>query len=154
MSRCLVVDDSGTMRRILRNGLTAMGIEHVAEASNGCEALHILQQHPVDFVVTDWNMPGMNGLELVLALRQNPATARLPVLMVTSNTMREAVQQALQAGVDDYMVKPFTMERLRDKVSALQEFASSLGRSSSTPPIAVSESNLASGRASRTGLTS
>jgi len=124
----LVVDDSMTMRRILRNGLLESGVEHVAEASDGREALKLLQQMPMDLVVTGWQMPRMNGIELVAAIRHNPATAPVAVLMVASNATREEVCLALHAGIDDYLVKPFTMEVLRSKLSALKEFAPSLGR--------------------------
>jgi two-component system chemotaxis response regulator CheY len=112
--RILVVDDSTTMRRIVSNSLRAAGFADIVEAGDGRQALETLAD--VGMVLTDWNMPVMDGLSLVRSLRANPATARLPVIMVTSEGAREEVMEALSAGVNDYIVKPFTKEILAEKV--------------------------------------
>lgn len=115
----LIVDDSPTMRRIIKNTLERLGHKDSVEAGNGKEALQQLKEHPINFVVTDWNMPEMNGLEFVTELRSTPEYEKLPVLMITTRGMKDDVLQAVQAGVNNYVVKPFTPETLEQKISKL-----------------------------------
>lgn len=117
--RFLVVDDSSTMRRILRNSLKAVGFDDTLEAENGEGALARLQTDKVDFVITDWNMPVMNGIELVAAMRNNPALKATPVLMVTTMAEKENILQAMQAGVTNYVVKPFDAATLKKKIDQI-----------------------------------
>jgi two-component system, chemotaxis family, chemotaxis protein CheY len=117
--RFLVVDDFSTMRRIVKNFLNDLGYNDVTEADDGATALPILKQGNIDFLVTDWNMPGMPGLELLKAVRADPALAKLPVLLVTAEAKREQIVEAAQAGVNGYVVKPFTAETLRDKIQKI-----------------------------------
>jgi len=114
--RLLVVDDFPTMRRILKNYLRDMGYDQVAEAEDGRTAWAMLQQGNTDFLVTDWNMPGMNGLELLQQVRADARLAQLPVLLVTAEAKREQIVAAAQAGVNGYIVKPFTADTLKDKI--------------------------------------
>ena len=111
----LVVDDSVTMRRIVVNSLRRIGYEESIEASDGAEALATFDSS-VDFVITDWNMPTMSGLEFVRALRQRDDGKTTPILMVTTRSVREDIVQAAQAGVSNYVVKPFTPQILREKI--------------------------------------
>jgi two-component system chemotaxis response regulator CheY len=113
------VDDFPTMRRIVRNFLHDLGYDDVNEADDGRSALLILKQGKTDFLVTDWNMPGMHGLELLQAVRSDPALADLPVLLVTAEAKREQIVQAAQAGVNGYVVKPFTAETLKVKIEKI-----------------------------------
>lgn len=115
----LIVDDSPTMRRIIKNTLERLGHKESVEAGNGKEALQQLKEHPINFVVTDWNMPEMNGLEFVTELRATPEYEHLPVLMITTRGMKDDVLQAVQAGVNNYVVKPFTPETLEQKIQKL-----------------------------------
>lgn len=115
----LVVDDSPTMRRIIKNSLERLGYKDSVEAANGKEALTQLKEHPVNFVITDWNMPEMNGLEFVTELRGDADYKDLPVLMITTRGMKDDVLQAVHAGVNNYIVKPFTPETLEEKISKL-----------------------------------
>jgi two-component system chemotaxis response regulator CheY len=117
--RVLVVDDSSTMRRIIVNTLKKLGYEDTLEAGDGREALRSLTATPADVVVTDWNMPEMTGPEFVEALRANPSHTHVPVLMVTTQASQEDVIVALRAGVNDYLVKPFTPDALKDKLQSL-----------------------------------
>lgn len=117
--RFLVVDDFSTMRRIIKNFLNDLGYSNVQEADDGTTALPILKQGNIDFLVTDWNMPGMPGLELLKAVRADPALAKLPVLLVTAEAKREQIVEAAQAGVNGYVVKPFTAQTLKDKVDKI-----------------------------------
>lgn len=115
--RFLVVDDSATMRRIVVNSLQRVGFADVVEASDGAEALDRLVA--VDFVITDWNMPKMSGAELTRAIRSRPETRALPVIMVTARSVRDDILMAMEAGVDSYVVKPFTPQVLREKIDAV-----------------------------------
>ncbi len=115
----LVVDDSPTMRRIVINALHSFGYNDVAEASDGQDALAILYTEKIDFVITDWNMPNMNGLELTKAIRNDATFGNLPVLMVTTRGIKEDIVQALQAKVNNYIVKPFTPAVLKEKIQAI-----------------------------------
>jgi two-component system chemotaxis response regulator CheY len=117
--RFLVVDDFSTMRRIVRNFLNDLGYTNVVEADDGKTALPILKTGNVDFLVTDWNMPGMPGLDLLKAVRADPALAKLPVLLVTAEAKREQIVEAAQAGVNGYVVKPFTAQTLKDKIEKI-----------------------------------
>lgn len=117
--RFLVVDDFSTMRRIVKNFLNDLGYTNVAEADDGTTALPILKGGNVDFLVTDWNMPGMPGLDLLKAVRADPALAALPVLLVTAEAKREQIIEAAQAGVNGYVVKPFTAQTLKDKIEKI-----------------------------------
>lgn len=115
--RFLVVDDSATMRRIVVNSLQRVGFTEVVEASDGTEALELLEA--VDFVITDWNMPKMSGAEFTRAVRSREDTRSLPVLMLTARSVRDDILTAMEAGVDSYVVKPFTPQVLRDKIDAV-----------------------------------
>lgn len=117
--RFLVVDDSSTMRRIIRNNLKASGFDDAVEAENGEGALARLQADKVDFVITDWNMPVMNGIELVTAMRGNDALKATPVLMVTTMAEKDNILQAMQAGVTNYVVKPFDAATLKKKIDQI-----------------------------------
>lgn len=117
--RFLVVDDFSTMRRIVKNFLNDLGYSDVTEADDGKTALPILKKGQIDFLVTDWNMPGMAGLDLLKAVRSDPQLAKLPVLLVTAEAKREQIVEAAQAGVNGYVVKPFTAETLKDKIEKI-----------------------------------
>ncbi len=112
----LVVDDFSTMRRIVKNLLVEIGFNNIEEADDGKTALPILENGGIDFLVTDWNMPGMAGIDLLRAVRANPALSSLPVLMVTAEAKREQIMEAAEAGVNGYVVKPFTADTLQEKV--------------------------------------
>lgn len=112
----LVVDDSPTMRRIIKNTLERIGYTQSIEAENGKEALDLLNNNPVELLLTDWNMPVMNGLELVGEVRKIDKYKKLPILMITTRGMKEDVVQAVHAGVNNYVVKPFTPEILEEKI--------------------------------------
>lgn len=113
--KCLVVDDSATMRRIVSNALRSIGHTDLVEAEDGNEALEHADSS-VDLVITDWNMPNMGGLELVQELRKRADTASTPILMVTTRSVKEDILQAAQAGVNSYIVKPFTPQTLKEKI--------------------------------------
>ncbi|VAW51228.1 Chemotaxis regulator - transmits chemoreceptor signals to flagellar motor components CheY [hydrothermal vent metagenome] len=117
----LVVDDFSTMRRIVKNLLVEIGFNNIAEADDGKTALPILEGGGIDFLVTDWNMPGMPGIDLLKAVRADPKLASLPVLMVTAEAKREQIMEAAQAGVNGYVVKPFTADTLKEKVDKVFE---------------------------------
>ncbi len=117
--RFLVVDDFSTMRRIVKNFLVDLGYSNITEADDGNTALPILKAGGIDFLVTDWNMPGMPGLDLLKAVRADPALAKLPVLLVTAEAKREQIVEAAQAGVNGYVVKPFTAITLREKIEKI-----------------------------------
>ena len=115
--KILIVDDSSTMRRIIINTLSRIGYTDVVEAEHGKAGLEKLGQGGVEMIITDWNMPEMDGLEFVQAVRgQNP---NIPILMVTTNAAKEDIVQALQAGVNNYVVKPFTPDTLKEKIESL-----------------------------------
>ncbi|MGE0583090.1 MAG: chemotaxis response regulator CheY [Steroidobacteraceae bacterium] len=119
--RFLVVDDYSTMRRIVKNLLHDLGYPNVAEADDGKTALPMLQGGGYDFVVTDWNMPGMPGLDLLKAIRADDKLKGMPVLMVTAEAKREQIVEAAQAGVSGYVIKPFTAETLKQKLDKILE---------------------------------
>ena len=115
-TRFLVVDDFSTMRRLLHNLLKELGFINVQEAEDGIDALSKLRAEPFDFVVTDWNMPNMNGIELLQAIRADTKLKHLPVLMVTAEAKRDNVILAANAGANGYVVKPFTAAMLDEKL--------------------------------------
>jgi two-component system chemotaxis response regulator CheY len=117
--RFLVVDDFSTMRRMVRGVLNELGYDNVTEAEDGDSALPILKQGGIDFLVTDWNMPGMQGLELLKAVRSDPKLAKLPVLLVTAEAKRDQIVEAAQAGVSGYVLKPFTAQTLKSKIEKI-----------------------------------
>lgn len=118
-TKFLIVDDFPTMRRIVKNLLGDLGYTNTVEADDGQTALPILKAGGIQFVVTDWNMPGMTGIELLKAIRSDPATASLPVLMVTAEANKEQIVEAAQAGVNGYIIKPFTAETLKEKLDRI-----------------------------------
>ena len=115
----LVVDDFSTMRRIVKNLLHDLGYPNVTEADDGKTALPMLQAGGFDFLISDWNMPGMPGLDLLKAVRGDPALAKLPVLLLTAEAKREQIVEAAQAGVNGYVVKPFTAQTLKEKIEKI-----------------------------------
>ena len=115
----LVVDDFSTTRRIVKNLLQELGYQNVQEADDGKTAWPMLQTGSFDFVITDWNMPLMPGLELLKAIRADEKLKTLPVLMVTAEAKREQIVEAVQAGVSGYVVKPFTAEILKQKLDKI-----------------------------------
>ena len=117
----LVVDDFSTMRRIVRNLLKELGFTNVDEAEDGLIALQKLNTLPFDFVVTDWNMPNMDGLTLLQSVRADPALKQLPVLMITAEAKKENIIAAAQAGASGYIVKPFTAATLSEKLEKIFE---------------------------------
>ena len=119
--RILVVDDFVTMRRIVKNLLGELGFKNLDEADDGRTAFPILQQGGVDFLVTDWNMPGMTGLDLVKAVRADPKLKNTPVLMVTAEAKKAQIIEAAKAGINGYVVKPFTAGTLNQKIEKIFE---------------------------------
>lgn len=122
--KCLVVDDSATMRRIMVNALKTIGYADIVEAGDGQEALTKCDGS-IQMVITDWNMPNMGGLDLVKSLRGSPETAKVPILMVTTRSVKEDILQAVEAGVSSYILKPFTPQVLKEK---LDQIATTSGR--------------------------
>jgi two-component system chemotaxis response regulator CheY len=117
----LVVDDYSTMRRIVKNLLHDLGYAQVSEADDGNTALPMLKNGAFDFLITDWNMPGMPGLDLLKAVRADDKLAKLPVLMLTAEAKREQIVEAAQAGVNGYVIKPFTAATLKEKIDKILE---------------------------------
>ncbi|QKG29830.1 MULTISPECIES: chemotaxis response regulator CheY [unclassified Campylobacter] len=115
--KILVVDDSSTMRRIIKNTLQRLGHQDILEAENGLEAWQLLTQNSdIDILITDWNMPEMNGLELVKKVRAEQKYVDMPIIMVTTEGGKAEVITALKAGVNNYIVKPFTPQVLKEKL--------------------------------------
>ena len=119
--KVLVVDDFSTMRRIIKNLLRELGFTNISEADDGSTALPMLQGGDYDFVVTDWNMPGMQGIDLLRAIRADDSLKHIPVLMVTAEAKKEQIIAAAQAGVNGYIVKPFTAGTLKTKLDKVFE---------------------------------
>ena len=119
--RFLVVDDFNTMRRIVRNLLKELGFNNVEEAEDGQDALNKLRADGFDFVISDWNMPNMDGLQLLQAVRADATLSSLPVLMVTAEAKKENIIAAAQAGASGYVVKPFTAATLEEKLGKIFE---------------------------------
>ena len=115
----ITVDDSSTMRRIIKNTLQKLGFSSILEAGNGIEALEVMAKNKVDIIVTDWNMPEMDGLTFVKAVRQKEEYKDLPILMITTEAAKEDILTALRSGVNNYVVKPFTPETLQEKIFKL-----------------------------------
>lgn len=119
--KILVVDDFSTMRRIIKNLLKELGFTNLEEADDGQTALPLLRQGNFDFLITDWNMPGMSGIDLLRAVRADEKLAILPVLMVTAEAKREQIILAAQEGVNGYIVKPFNGATLKGKIEKIFE---------------------------------
>ncbi|HOO40773.1 MAG TPA: chemotaxis response regulator CheY [Syntrophales bacterium] len=119
--KILIVDDFATMRKVIRNLLKQSGYENIVEAEDGVNALKVLQSQKIDFIVSDWNMPNMSGLELLKAVRADEELKALPFLMVTAEALQENVVAAVKAGVSNYIVKPFTSETLDEKIKKIME---------------------------------
>ncbi|MDX5411293.1 MAG: chemotaxis response regulator CheY [Thauera sp.] len=119
--KILIVDDFSTMRRIIKNLLRDLGFNNTQEADDGNTALPMLQSGNFDFLVTDWNMPGMTGIDLLKAVRADAKLAGLPVLMVTAEAKKDQIIEAAQAGVNGYIVKPFTAVTLKEKIDKIFE---------------------------------
>jgi len=117
--KVLVVDDFSTMRRIVKNLLRDLGFTNIQEADDGSTALPMLQGGDFDFVVTDWNMPGMQGIDLLKAIRADSNLAHIPVLLITAEAKKEQIVMAAQAGVNGYIVKPFTAGTLKTKLDKI-----------------------------------
>ncbi len=116
----LVVDDSSTMRRIIKNTLGRLGYKDILEAEDGAAAWDIMEKNPeIDVLVTDWNMPEMNGLELVKKVRSKEMFEDMPIIMVTTEGGKAEVITALKAGVNNYIIKPFTPQVLKEKLEAV-----------------------------------
>jgi two-component system chemotaxis response regulator CheY len=115
----LVVDDYSTMRRIIKNLLHDLGYANVTEADDGKTALPLLKNGSFDFLITDWNMPGMPGLDLLKAVRSDAKLKKMPVLMLTAEAKREQIVEAAQAGVSGYVIKPFTAVTLKEKIDKI-----------------------------------
>ena len=117
----LIVDDFSIMRRIIKNLLLDLGFNNTEEADDGTTALPILQNGNIDFLITDWNVSGMTGIDLLKVIRADEKLADLPVLMVTAESNREHIIEAAQAGVNGYIVKPFTTLTLKEKIEKIFE---------------------------------
>ncbi len=117
--RILIVDDFATMRRILKNILKQLGFKNILEADDGTTALEVLEKQEIDLIISDWNMPKMTGLELLKRVRVSEKYKRAPFLMVTAEAQKQNVIEAVQAGVSNYVVKPFTAEAISDKLEKI-----------------------------------
>ena len=123
--RILIVDDFSTMRRIVKNLLNDLGFFNTTEADDGTSAMVELGRAKFDLVITDWNMPGMPGIDLLKAIRADAGLSKIPVLMVTAEAKREQIIEAAQAGVNGYVIKPFTAGTLGDKLAKVFELLES-----------------------------
>ncbi|MBE9547099.1 MAG: chemotaxis response regulator CheY [Proteobacteria bacterium] len=119
--KILVVDDFATMRKVIKNLLKQIGFENITEAEDGTSALRTLKSQEIDFVISDWNMPNMSGIELLKAVRADDDLKSVPFLMVTAEALKENVVIAVKAGVNNYVVKPFTAEVLSEKIEKIFE---------------------------------
>jgi len=119
--KILIVDDFSTMRRIIKNLLRDLGFNNTHEADDGNTALPMLKSGGFDFLITDWNMPGMQGIDLLRAVRSDPNLSSLPVLLVTAEARRDQIVLAAEAGVNGYIVKPFTAQTLKEKIDKIFE---------------------------------
>ena len=119
--KILVVDDFATMRKVIRNLLKQSGYENITEAEDGVAAMNVLKSTKIDFVISDWNMPNMTGIELLRAVRSDNELSAMPFLMVTAESLKDNVVEAVKAGVSNYIVKPFTAEVLGEKIDKILE---------------------------------
>jgi two-component system chemotaxis response regulator CheY len=117
--KVLVVDDFATMRRIIKNVLKQIGFTNILEADDGTTALEVLKDNKVDLIISDWNMPNMTGLDLLKTVRGDQSTQSIPFLMVTAEAQKDNVIQAVQAGVSNYLVKPFTADAIKAKLAQI-----------------------------------
>lgn len=117
--KVLVVDDFATMRRIVKNVLKQIGFTKIVEADDGSTALAVLKNDKVDLIISDWNMPKVTGLELLKAVRGDDSMKNIPFLMVTAEGQKDNIVQAVQAGVSNYVVKPFTPETIQEKIEQM-----------------------------------
>ncbi|MFQ5597160.1 MAG: response regulator [Nitrospiria bacterium] len=117
--KILIVDDMSTMRRILKNALRQLGYRNIEEAENGQLAFSKVRETPLDLIITDWNMPTMDGLGLLKAVRDDPNYKAIPVLMVTAQAEQKYVLEAIRAGATNYIVKPFTADTLKTKIDKI-----------------------------------
>ena len=114
--KVLVVDDFATMRKIVKNVLRQISIENVVEAENGKHALTVLQTEPVDLIISDWMMPEMTGIEFLKVCKGDEEKKKIPFIMVTAEGQKASVMEAIKSGVDNYIVKPFTPDKLKDAI--------------------------------------
>jgi two-component system chemotaxis response regulator CheY len=117
--KILIVDDFSTMRKIIRNILTQLGFKNILEADDGTTALEILKKEKVDLIISDWNMPKMSGLELLKAVRSDENLKDVPFVMVTAEAQKENILEAIKYKVNQYIVKPFTPETLKEKLDKI-----------------------------------
>ncbi len=117
--KVLIVDDFATMRRILKNILKQLGFKNLVEADDGTAAWEILESQEINLIISDWNMPKMTGLELLKKVRASSNYSKIPFLMVTAEAQKQNVIEAVQAGVSNYVVKPFTAEAISDKLTKI-----------------------------------
>ena len=117
--KVLIVDDFATMRRILKNILKQIGFKNILEADDGTTALEVLDRQTIDLIISDWNMPKMTGLELLKSVRASEKYKKTPFLMVTAEAQKQNVIEAVQAGVSNYVVKPFTAEAISEKLTKI-----------------------------------
>ena len=117
--KVLVVDDFATMRRIVKNILNQIGLKNIIEADDGSTALEVLKKDKVDLIMSDWNMPKVTGLELLKAVRSDESMQDIPFLMVTAEGQKDSVIQTVQAGVSDYIIKPFTADTVKEKLERM-----------------------------------
>lgn len=115
--KVLIADDSGTMRTIVARSVESNGIKDIVQACDGKEAIDLFKADSIDFVITDWNMPNMTGIDLIRAIRET--NTEVPIIMITTEAEREKVLEAIQAGVTDYLAKPFTPDQLVEKLDKL-----------------------------------
>ena len=117
--RVLIVDDFATMRRIVRNVLKQIGFTNMAEAENGKAALKVLKKENIDLILCDWNMPEMPGIDLLKAIRSDDELKKIPFVMVTAEAQKDNIIEAVKAGVNSYIVKPFTPETVNEKLNII-----------------------------------
>lgn len=118
----LVIDDSATMRKIIKDSLSKIGNFEIVESENCDDGLQQLANTSVNLILVDWNMPGMSGIDFTKAVRSNPALAKIPIIMITSNAEKQHVLSAVTAGVNDYIMKPFTVDVFAQKISNVVEY--------------------------------
>lgn len=114
--RVLVVDDFATMRKIIKNVLKQISIENVLEAENGKHALTVLKKEDIDLIISDWIMPEMTGIDFLKACKEDDTTKKIPFIMVTAEAQKDCIMEAIKSGVDNYIVKPFTPDKLKDAI--------------------------------------